>query len=64
VVSHGPLLTNTFLENGTDDPDEGVSGALVYLRAQAAPNRLAVETGDTFALKARKKKPSNAQRST
>jgi len=33
--------------NGTDDPDEGVSGALLYLRSQAAPDRLAVERTDS-----------------
>ena len=32
--------------NGLCDPDEGVSGAPVYLRSQAAPDRLAVQTTD------------------
>ncbi|MBN1136859.1 MAG: hypothetical protein JXM73_09745 [Anaerolineae bacterium] len=30
--------------NGTHDPDEGVRGAIVYLRSQAAPDRVVVET--------------------
>jgi hypothetical protein len=33
--------------NGIYDPDEGVSGAPVYLRSQAAPDRLAVQATDT-----------------
>ena len=32
--------------NGIYDPDEGVSGAPVYLRSQAAPDRLAVQVTD------------------
>jgi hypothetical protein len=33
--------------NGIYDPDEGVSGAPVYLRSQAAPDRLAVQATDS-----------------
>jgi len=38
--------------------EDGLQAQLITDEA----NRLAVEAGDTFALKARKKKPSNAQR--
>lgn len=61
------LMLNDFAEaarKGRPLPPEAATGE-DGLQAQLITdeaNRLAVEAGDTFALKARKKKPSNAQR--